>query len=111
MGASARNGGTQQRRFAAAVGQALREHEPLAHLLARLAESQARWTAVAATLPAELAAVARAGPLDDKAWVILAEHAAAAAKLRQCLPEIESHLSAKGWLTPPVKIKVRPRGS
>jgi len=96
--------------LAAPVGRALRDNESLASLLARLAESQARWAAVAPSL-GELVGAARAGPLDDKAWVILADHASAAAKLRQCLPEIEVVLAAKGWLTPPVKIKVRPRGS
>jgi len=98
------------RRLAAPVGSALRDSEPLASLLARLAESQSRWAAVAPLLAPELAGAARAGPLDDKAWVILADHASAAAKLRQCLPEIEGTLSARGWAAPPVRIKVRPRG-
>lgn len=102
--------GLPARPLAAPVGSALRDNASLASLLARLAESQARWAAVAPTLE-ELAGAARAGPLDDKAWVILADHASAAAKLRQCLPEIERVLAAKGWLAPPVKIKVRPRGS
>jgi hypothetical protein len=93
------------------VGEALRGSESLAGLLARLAQSQARWAVVAPRLAPALAAVARAGPLDEKSWVILADHAAAAAKLRQCLPEIEGALSAEGWQAPPVKIKVRPRGS
>jgi uncharacterized membrane protein len=93
------------------VAQALRESDTLAHLLARLAESQARWATVAPMLGAELASAARAGPLDDKGWVVLADHAAAAAKLRQCLPDIETALAAGGWLAVPVKIKVRPRGS
>lgn len=104
-------GGNAARPYAAPVGRALRDNETLAGLLARLAESQSRWAAVAPLLDGELAATARAGPLDDKAWVILADHASAAAKLRQCLPEIEGALSANGWPVPPVKIKVRPRGS
>ncbi len=104
-------GGAPARPGAAPVGSALRDNETLAHLLARLAESQARWAAVAPSLAVELAGAARAGPLDEKAWVILADHASAAAKLRQCLPEIEAILAAQGWLAPTVKIKVRPRGS
>ncbi|MBL8347437.1 MAG: hypothetical protein JNN03_18505 [Rubrivivax sp.] len=107
----ASKGGAPTRPLAAPVGRALRDNESLANLLARLAESQARWAAVAPTLAVELAGAARAGPLDEKAWVILADHASAAAKLRQCLPEIEGILAAKGWLTPVVKIKVRPRVS
>ena len=107
----ASKGGAPARPLAAPVGSALRDNDSLASLLARLAESQARWAVVAPLLPAELAGAARAGPLDDKAWAILADHASAAAKLRQCLPEIEGALQARGWLTPPVRIKVRPRGS
>ncbi|MFO1286437.1 MAG: DciA family protein [Rubrivivax sp.] len=94
---------------AASLQSALSGNETLAGLLERLAQSQARWAAVAALLPPELAAAARGGSLDDKAWVILADHAAAAAKLRQCLPDIERALQAQGWLAPPVKVKVRPR--
>ncbi|MFO1267915.1 MAG: hypothetical protein U1F67_14780 [Rubrivivax sp.] len=94
---------------AASLQSALSGNETLAGLLERLAQSQARWAAVAAQLPPELAAAARGGSLDDKAWVILADHAAAAAKLRQCLPDIERALQAQGWLAPPVKVKVRPR--
>lgn len=93
------------------MSQALGGSEPLAGLLARLAQSKARWAVVAAQLPPELAAAARPGALDDQAWTILADHASAAAKLRQHLPDIAAALCAHGWLAPPVKIKVRPRGS
>ena len=96
------------RRPALPVGSALRDHESLASLLARLAQSEARWAAVRPLLAAELAAAARPGPLDDEAWVILADHAAAAAKLRHSLPDIEQALADKGWHAPPVKVKVRP---
>jgi hypothetical protein len=91
------------------LARALSANDTLAGLLARLAQSRERWEAVAPGLAPELAAAARAGPLDDKGWVIVADHAAAAAKLRQCLPEIEAALLARGWQGPPVKIKVRPR--
>ena len=90
------------------VGSALRDHDTLAGLLARLAESEARWPAVRTTLASELALAARPGSLDDKAWVILADHAAAAAKLRHCLPDIEEALAAKGWRSLQVRIMVRP---
>ena len=96
------------RRPAVQAGSALRDHGSLASLLARLAQSEARWAAVRPLLAAELAAAARPGPLDDEAWVILADHAAAAAKLRHSLPDIEQALADKGWHAPPVKVKVRP---
>ena len=91
------------------LARALDGSEPLANLLQRLRESQRRWEVVAPLLAGDLAAAARPGPLDESAWVILAEHAAAAAKLRQCLPLIEQALAAAGWLSPSVKVKVRPR--
>jgi hypothetical protein len=82
----------------------------LAALLARVRESEARLAAIAPSLPAGLAALVRAGPLDDQAWLLLAEHASAAAKLRQCVPAIEAALAARGIVGPAVKIKIRPRG-
>jgi hypothetical protein len=91
------------------VGRALDSHASLTGLLARVRASDARLAAILPTLPAGLAGAVRAGPLDDKAWVLLAEHAAAAARLRHCLSDIEATLAAAGWHEPRVVIKVRPR--
>jgi hypothetical protein len=91
------------------VRRAIDGHAPLADLLARIRLSQARLDAIRGVLPAGLADVMRAGPLDDKAWVLLADHAAAAARLRHCLPRIEEALAAAGWPEPRVVVKVRPR--
>ncbi len=84
-------------------------HAALADLLARVRQSQERLAAIQPLLPEGLAGVLRAGPLDDKSWVLLADHAAAAAKLRHCLPRIEEALAAAGWPEPRVVVKVRPR--
>ncbi|MDE2612488.1 MAG: hypothetical protein KGL78_03535 [Burkholderiales bacterium] len=94
---------------AQSLARALDTSVPLAGLLARLRESDARLAAIVSVLPAGLAASLRAGPLDDKTWTLLADHAAAAAKLRQCVPEIEAALAAGGWHGPALTIKVRPR--
>jgi hypothetical protein len=91
------------------VARALAASTPLAGLLARIRESEARLAAIRPALPEALAGTLRAGPLDDRAWVLLAEHAAAAAKLRQWLPQIEAMLQAAGWAGPRVVVKVRPR--
>ena len=88
---------------------ALQRSESLAGLMQRLRQSQARWAALAPHLPAELRAVISAGPLDDTAWVLLAANAAAAAKLRQWVPELQAQLLAGGWNGPPIKIKVAAR--
>ncbi len=92
------------------VARALGAAAPLASLLARVRESQARWDSVRALLPPELAATVRPGPLDDKRWLLLVEHAAAAAKLRQHLPRIEAALRDGGYSGPELRFKVRPRG-
>jgi hypothetical protein len=57
-------------------------------------------------MPAALAAAVKPGPLDDSAWVLLAAHASAAAKLRQLVPELQAALEAAGWSGPAIKVKV-----
>lgn len=89
---------------------ALSDSEALAGLLARVRESQARLAVVADLLPAGLRGDVRAGPLDDTAWVLLVDHASAAAKLRQLLPNLQSALAQSGRDGPPIKIRVSPRG-
>jgi hypothetical protein len=89
---------------------ALAGSEPLAALMLRVRGSRARFDAIAELIPVALRKSARAGPLDDAAWVLLADNAATAAKLRQSLPSLQQALAAAGWPDPPVKIKVRPRG-
>ncbi|MDP2005145.1 MAG: DciA family protein [Rubrivivax sp.] len=91
------------------VAAALGRSEPLSSLLQRMRASKARLEAIAPLLPPGLADGIRAGPLDDSAWVLLVSHAAAAAKLRQMLPALESTLREHGWPGPPIKIKVLPR--
>jgi hypothetical protein len=92
--------------LAAALGQSA----PLASLLQRLRESQARFDAVGDLLPAPLRAAVQPGPLDEQAWVLLAANAAAAAKLRQMVPALEEALRGRGWQGPAVKIKVQRPG-
>lgn len=89
--------------------QALDAPGTLATLMARLHESQRRWQAVQTALPAELAGSVRPGGADASSWVLLADHAAAAAKLRHCLPRVEAALAQAGCKGVEVKVKVRPR--
>jgi hypothetical protein len=85
---------------------ALRQSEPLGALLQRVRDSKARYDAIAPLMPAALAAAVKPGPLDDTAWVLLAAHASAAAKLRQMVPELQSALVQAGWPGPAIKVKV-----
>jgi hypothetical protein len=91
------------------LASALARSEPLAGLMQRLRESQVRLQAVSSLLPPGLQGEIRPGPLDDAAWVLLVANAAAAAKLRQLLPALESALRQHGWPGPPIRIKVLPR--
>lgn len=93
-----------------ALASALGGSESLAALLVRLKESERRWAAIKGTLPKDLALAVRPGPWGDEAWVLLVDHAAAAAKLRQCLPSLEAAVvQLVGSAGPPIKVKVRPR--
>ena len=85
---------------------ALGRSEPLANLLKRLRESQARFAAVQPLLPEALQSAVSPGPLDDSAWVLLAANASAAAKLRQMVPQLQAALLAAGWAGPDIKVKV-----
>ena len=92
-----------------ALARALDRSEPLAGLLQRMQGSRQRFEVIRSLLPPALASSVRAGPLDDEAWSVLVDHAAAAAKLRQMLPDLQSALAEGGWPTPPIKIKISRR--
>jgi hypothetical protein len=87
---------------------ALDNSETLSSLLQRLRASQTRHAAIEPLLPAPLRPHVRPGALDETAWTLLADHAAAAAKLRQLAPELQAALAAAGWPEPPLRIKVSP---
>ena len=87
---------------------ALDDSAPLARLLQRARESRERFDAVSALLPDGLREAVRPGPLDDEGWMLLAAHGAAAAKLRQLLPRLESALLERGWQGTPIKVRIQP---
>ncbi len=92
------------------LANALDRSEPLARLLQRLQESKARFEVVSSLLPPALRTTVRPGPLDDEGWTLLADHGAAAAKLRQMLPRFEAILLERGWQGTPIKVRVQPSG-
>lgn len=89
------------------LGTALTRSEPLTHLLQRLKASQDRLAAVEPVLPPGLRGQVAAGPLDETGWTLMADHPAAAAKLRQILPAVESTLAERGFAKVSVRVKVR----
>ena len=92
------------------LADALARSEPLGALLRRLQDSQARWAAARSVLPTPLASLVRPGPLDDESWTLLAPSGAAAAKLRQCLPQVQAALNAQGLPSRALRVKVRSGG-
>ena len=82
---------------------------PLAQLLKRAQESRERLQAVSGMLPVGMRAAVRPGPLDEEGWLLLVDHGAAAAKLRQLLPRLEQTLLDKGWQPTPIKVRIQPR--
>ena len=89
------------------IGDALAHCAPLARLQALLRESQACLEAVRTVLPPALAAQVRAGPIGEDGWTLLAAHPAAAAKLRQLLPRLESTLRSRGWQGSAIKVRIQ----
>jgi hypothetical protein len=86
------------------VAQALREHEGLSQLSARLEASRRRLRVISPALPGQLLASLQPGPLDEEGWSLLAANAAVAAKLRHLLPRLEALLAQAGL---PGRIRVK----
>lgn len=81
--------------------------EPLRHLQRRLRDSQERFDAIRAFLPAALAAHIQPGQVDENGWALMVANAAVAAKLRQLQPRLEEVLKMRGWQVTSIRIKVQ----
>jgi hypothetical protein len=92
-----------------AVKTALAGSESLTSLMQRLRQSQAMLEALNPQLPEGLRASVKPGPLDDSGWSLLVAHAAAAAKLRQMLPELRAALAAQGFPVTEIRLRVQAR--
>ena len=99
----------RRRHHAISVLQASAEAPTLAKLTHMLDESNQRLMSIHTLLPPGMRSTVKAGPIDEKGWCLLVESNAAAAKLRQLLPALQSHLQHEGW--PPCIIRVRLLGN
>ena len=88
------------------IEQALGQSAPLARLQSLMRDSNARFDAIRASLPAALVPHVRPGPIDDAGWSLLAANASVAAKLRQLQPRLEEVLHERGWEVGAIRIKV-----
>jgi hypothetical protein len=86
------------------VAEALRAHEGLSQLSARLEASRRRLRIIGPALPGNLLVSIQPGPLDEDGWSLLVANAAVAAKLRHLLPRLEALLVQAGL---PGRIRVK----
>jgi len=99
-----------KRRFnAMTVLEATEESPTLAGLAARAREAGERLAAVEDLIPPEMRAAVKAGPAEGDSWCMLVNSNAAAAKLRQLAPALQSRLRMRGWDVATIRIKVQSR--
>lgn len=87
--------------------QAAEASPALARLVALAQESRERLQAVAPLIPPPLRTAIRPGPIDGPAWCLLVSNTAAAAKLRQLLPELQRSLRARGYEVDSIRLKIQ----
>ena len=84
------------------------EDSPTLARLAQLArESGERLKAVELLIPAALRSAIRPGPIDGPTWCLLVDSNAAAAKLRQVIPDLLNLLRDRGWQITSIRLKVQ----
>ena len=99
----------QRRHQAIPLHQAAQESPTFARLADLVRASSARLKAISNLLPAPLRASVQAGPIEDGCWCLLVSSNAVAAKLRQLVPALQSHLTQKGLSVTSIRIKVHNR--
>jgi hypothetical protein len=78
----------------------------LARLTQLARESGDRLKAVESLIPPALRPLVRPGPIDGSTWCLLVDGSAAAAKLRQVLPALQSQLNSRGWQVNSIRLRV-----
>ena len=87
--------------------QASQDSPTLARLMELNRDSVERLKAIEALIPAALRAAVKAGPIEGPEWCLILNNNAAAAKMRQILPALASHLRVKGWDVNSIRLKVQ----
>ena len=100
-----------RRTHSISLQQAANESPTFAHLAKLAAESSARLESVQVLIPTALRGAVKAGPIDGSAWCLIINNNATAAKLRQLLPSMESHLRTKGWDVNSIRLKIQTQKS
>lgn len=89
------------------VSDFIRHANDLASLRALARESQQRYAAIEALLPAAMRPHIRDAGLDNGIWFLLCPNAAAASKLRQLLPRLMQALQAAHLPTREIQLKIK----
>ena len=86
--------------------QAVENSASLGRIASLIKESSARLKAIESLIPENLRPAVKAGPIDEETWCLLVNGNAAAAKLRQLTPLIESRLLDAGWKVNSIRVKI-----
>jgi hypothetical protein len=97
---------SSRRHHPVSLQQAAEEAPTLARLAQLARESGERLRAVEALIPAPLRPSIRPGPIEGTTWCLLVEGNAAAAKLRQLLPLLQTKLNSRGCEVTSFRLKV-----
>ena len=87
--------------------QASQDSSTLARLTELTRDSVARLKAVEFLIPVSLRPAIQAGPIEGPVWCLILDNNAAAAKIRQIVPALASHLRVKGWEVNSIRLKVQ----
>lgn len=98
---------TTRRHHPITLLQAAEDSPALARLTELARESGERLKAIEPLIPEALRPVVKAGPIEGTSWCLLVGNNAAAAKLRQVLPALQSHLVDRGWQVTSIRLKVQ----
>jgi hypothetical protein len=91
---------------AVTFSQAVENSPSLARLTGLVQDSNDRLKAIESLIPESLRPSVQAGPVDEGEWCLLVSSNAAAAKVRQLLPLIQSRLIGKGWKVTSIRLKI-----
>ncbi len=96
-----------RRHQAVSLHQAAQDSPTFARLSELVRESSERLQSIQPLLPESLLPAVKAGPVDGATWCLLVSSNAAAAKVRQLLPALQSHLRSRGWEVNSIRLKVQ----
>jgi hypothetical protein len=88
------------------VHEAVGNSPTLARLAELVGDSNARLKAIEPLIPEALRPAVKAGPIEDETWCLLVSSNAAAAKIRQLVPLLQTRLLERGWKVTSIRLKI-----